>query len=163
MLGCCSLIIVPRFYTIILDILFSKLTNLGLPTLTCHWIKDFLTNCSQGVKMGPYVSSTRLLSIGSPQGCVLSPLLYSLYTYDCIPVHHSNTIIKFADVTTVIVLNTGGNEMDYREEVQQLTSWNSANNLTLNTSKSKELIIDFRKHMIAPLPLYINEDCVKGG
>ncbi len=149
------------FNTIIPDILVSKLTNLGLPILTCHWIKDFLTNRSQRVKMGPHVSSICLLSIGSPQGCVLSPLLYSLYTYDCSPVHRSNTIIKFSDDTTVIGLITGGDEMDYRDEVQQLTSWSSANNLTINTSKTKELVIDFRKHKTDPLPLYINGDCVE--
>ena len=32
------------FYTIIPDILVSKLTDLGLHPLTCSWIKDFLTN-----------------------------------------------------------------------------------------------------------------------
>ncbi|TKS65927.1 hypothetical protein D9C73_028553 [Collichthys lucidus] len=30
------------------------------------------------------------------------PLLYSLYTHDCSPVHQSNTIVKFADDTTVV-------------------------------------------------------------
>ncbi len=73
---------------------------------------------------------------------MLSPLLYSLYSYDCNPVQ---TIIKFADDTTVIGLITGGDEMGCRDEVQQLTSWSSANNLTLNTSKTKELVTDFRE------------------
>ncbi|XP_061672959.1 frataxin, mitochondrial isoform X5 [Syngnathoides biaculeatus] len=35
-------------------------------------------------------------STGSSQGCKLRPLLYSLYTYDCIPAHPSKFIIKFA-------------------------------------------------------------------
>ena len=38
------------------------------------------------------------------QGCVLSPLLYSLFTHDCTARHDSNTIIKFADFTTVVGL-----------------------------------------------------------
>ncbi|KAF7652731.1 hypothetical protein LDENG_00093340, partial [Lucifuga dentata] len=78
--------------------------------------------------------------------CVLSPLLYSLYTYDCSPAFSTNSIIKFADDTTVIGLISGGDESAYRQEVQKLSEWCSVNNLTLNTTKTKELIIDFRKH-----------------
>ena len=41
------------------------------------------------------------LNTEDPQGCVLSPLLSSLFTHDCMARHDSNTIIKFADDTTV--------------------------------------------------------------
>ncbi|KAI3362263.1 hypothetical protein L3Q82_012229, partial [Scortum barcoo] len=80
-----------------------------------------------------------------PQGCVLSPLLYSLFTHDCVATHSSNTIIKFADDMTVIGLITGDDETAYREEVRALTSWCQDNNLHLNVSKTKELIVDFRR------------------
>jgi hypothetical protein len=52
-----------------------------------------------------------------PQGCLLSPLLYSLFTYDCVPVHCSNTIAKFTDDTTVVGLISDNDESAYREEV----------------------------------------------
>jgi hypothetical protein len=53
--------------------------------------------------------------MGAPQGCVLSPILYSLLTHDCMPRHNSNTIIKFADDTTVVGLITYNDETAYRE------------------------------------------------
>ena len=46
----------------------------------------------------------------SSQQCVLSPLLYSLFTHDCVAKHISNTIIKFADDTTVVGLITDNDE-----------------------------------------------------
>ncbi|KAK3552765.1 hypothetical protein QTP86_022340 [Hemibagrus guttatus] len=37
------------------------------------------------------------------------------------------------------------NESAYREEVQQLTAWFKANNLSLNVKKTKEMVVDFRR------------------
>lgn len=149
------------FNTIIPDILIPKLTSLGLPSSTCSWIKDFLINRPQQVKLGRHLSSARTLSTGSPQGCVLSPLLYSLYTHDCSATHPENIIVKFADDTTVVGMITGGNEEAYRDEVLNLERWCATNNLALNISKTKELILDFRRNSATPAPLYINGECVE--
>ena len=92
------------FNTILPNRLFFKMINLGLPQEICMWIKDFLTDRPQSVRMGSHHSSTLVLSTGAPQGCVLSPFLYSLYTHDCNPLYNTNAIIKFADDTTVVGL-----------------------------------------------------------
>jgi hypothetical protein len=76
---------------------------------------------------------------------VLSPLLYSLFTLDCVATHISNSIIKFADDTTVVGLITNNDETAYREEVRALGVWCQENNLSLNINKTKELIVDFKK------------------
>ncbi|XP_041830687.1 uncharacterized protein LOC121632933 [Melanotaenia boesemani] len=103
--------------------LITKLGDLGITTPLCFWIKDFLTNRPQHVRSGNTCSSTITLNTGVPQGCVLSPFLYSLFTHDCRPVHGSNSIIKFADDTTVIGLISNNDESAYREEVQHLATW----------------------------------------
>ncbi len=71
------------FNTIVPATLIAKLQTLGLNRSLCSWILDFLTGRSQVVRMGNYTSSPLTLNTGAPQGCVLSPLLYSLYTHDC--------------------------------------------------------------------------------
>ena len=149
------------FNTIIPDILIPKLINLGLPPSTCSWIKDFLVNRPQQVKLGPHLSSSRTLSIGFPQGCGLSPLHYSLYTSDCSPTHPENIFVKFADDTTVVGHITGGNEAAYRDEVLKLGEWCVSNNLALIITKTKELILDFRRNRAPPAPLYINGEGVE--
>ncbi|KAM3843222.1 nuclear pore complex protein Nup107 [Diretmus argenteus] len=85
------------------------------------------------------------VSTGSPQGCVLSPLLFSLLIHDCIAKFNTNHIIKFADDTTVVGLISDNDESAYRKEVEQLTSWCGSHNLFLNVEKTKEMVVDFRK------------------
>ena len=97
----------------------------------------------QMVRVGDITSAPLILNTEAPQGCVLSPLLYSLFTHDCVAMHDSNTIIKFADDTTVVDLITGDDESVYREEVSDLAVWGQDNNL--NVSKTKERIGDYRK------------------
>ncbi len=94
--------------------LVAKLQTLGLNRSLCSWMLDFLTCRSQVVRMGNNTSSPLILNTGAPQGCVLSPLLYSLYTNDCTATHSSNVIVKFADDTTVIGLITDNDETAYR-------------------------------------------------
>jgi hypothetical protein len=64
------------FNTIIPSKLIIKLEALGLnPALKGH---------PQAVKVGNITSTPLILNIGAPQGCVLIPLLYSLFTHDCV-------------------------------------------------------------------------------
>ncbi len=51
-----------------------------------------------------HLSDLTLTSTGSPQGCVLSPLLYILYTNDCRSVTENRYFVKFADDTVIVSL-----------------------------------------------------------
>ena len=90
------------FNTIVPSKLIIKLEALGLNPTLCNWVLDFLTVRLQVVKEGNNISTSLVLNTGAPQGCVLSPLLFSLFTQDCVAAHDSNTIIKFANDTAVI-------------------------------------------------------------
>ncbi len=67
------------FNTIVPTKLAVKLSDLGITSSLCDWIQDFLTARPQVVKVGQFTFNSITLNIGAPQGCVLSPLLYSLY------------------------------------------------------------------------------------
>jgi len=81
---------------------------------------DFLTGRPQVVTIGSTTSSTLVLNTGAPQGCCLSPRLYSIFTHDCSAIHGSNRIIKFADDTTDIGLMSNNDETEYRDEVARM-------------------------------------------
>ncbi len=134
------------FNTNILDTLQNKMTQLSVPTSVCQWITSFLTNRQQVVRLGKYTSSTCTISTGAPQDCVLSPLLFSLYTNDCTSKDLSVKLLKFADDTTLIGLIQDGDESAYRQEVKELAVLHSLNHLELNMLKTVEMIVDFRRN-----------------
>ncbi|KAK3561684.1 hypothetical protein QTP86_012558 [Hemibagrus guttatus] len=134
--------------------------QLSVPSSICQWITSFLTDRHQLVKLGKFKSNSRTTSTGAPQGCVLSPLLFSLYTNDCTSTDPSIKLLKFADDTTVIGLIQDGDESAYRQEIEQLAAWCSRNNLELNTLKTVEMIVDFRRNTPALPPLTIMNSTV---
>ncbi len=149
------------FNTIVPATLVAKLQTLGLNRSLCSWILDILTGRSQVVRMGNNTSSPLILNTGAPQGCVLSPLLYSLYTHDCTATHSLNVIVKFADDTTVIGLITDNDETAYREEVSTLTKWCQENHLSLNIDKTKELVVHYRRQSREHTPITIDKTPVE--
>ncbi|KAK3507347.1 hypothetical protein QTP70_014830, partial [Hemibagrus guttatus] len=128
----------------------------GLEHPLCKWILYFLTGRPQPVRIGNSLFSTTTLSTGAPQGCVLSPLLFTLLTHDCAAMHSSNHIVKFTDDMTVVGLISKNNESAYREEVQRLTTWCKASSLSLKVDKTKEMVVDLRRAQSDHSPLFID-------
>ncbi len=66
-------------------------------------------------------------------------------------------LFSLADDTVVLGLVSNNDEAAYLDEVERLTSWCQDNSLSLNVSKTKELIVDFRKRQQRPYtPLMIS-------
>ena len=63
-------------------------------------------------------------------------------------------------MTTGVGLITNNNETVYREEVRNLSVWCQDNNLSLNVSKTKELIVDYRKRRAEHSPIHIDRAVV---
>ncbi len=83
----------------------KKLQVLQVPSPLIHWIYNFLSNRPKVVKVNNSLSPTIVLNTGAPQGCVLSSLLYILYTNRMIVrVHLLLSIISNADDTAILAL-----------------------------------------------------------
>ncbi len=86
-------------------ILVEKLiTDFGLDFNLVGWILDFIADRTQRVRVNGSLSAPLITSTGTRQGCVLSPLLYILYTNDCISKHSNRFFLKFADDTVIMSL-----------------------------------------------------------
>ena len=69
------------FDTINHTILLRRLDDwFGVSGKALDWFKSYLTGRSQRIKLGKCLSSRSDLSFGVPQGSVLGPLLFTVYT-----------------------------------------------------------------------------------
>ena len=69
------------FDTIVHDILVDKLRNcFGIDGTVLAWIKSYLNDRQQQIKIDDVVSDSFNVSHGVPQGSRLGPLLFTLYT-----------------------------------------------------------------------------------
>ena len=141
----------------------EKLRSMDVNTYVIKWICNFLTNRTQCVRIGNHLSGIVSTSTGAPQGCALSPALFSLYTSDCRPITPGNRdkLFKYADDKALVGLINNNDHSAYIQEVNNLVSWCSENYLELNPKKTKEMHIDFRKNSPTPVPLTIKDDTVE--
>jgi len=60
------------------EVLLSKLLSYGIAGRMFHFIRSFLSNRTFQVRIGSTLSMTKRLENDTPQGSVLSPILFSL-------------------------------------------------------------------------------------
>jgi len=148
------------FNTIQPHLMMQKLNCMGVNANMILWINDFLTGRLQYVKFLDCCSDMLVTNTGAPQGCVLSPLLFTLYTSDCRSECKSCQLFKYAD-DTALAGKCDNNDILYRTEVDRFTSWCEENYLELNVKKTKEMIIDYRTTPVTHNALYIGNELVE--
>ncbi|KAI3368398.1 hypothetical protein L3Q82_008109 [Scortum barcoo] len=70
---------------------------------------------------------------------------------------------KFADDTAIVGCIRSGQEDEYRELIKDFITWCDSNHLLLNTTKTREMVVDFRRPRPhpEPEPVIIKGDCVE--
>ena len=85
-------------------------------------------------------SELSLTCTGSPQGCVLSPLLYTLYRDDCRSNHLNRFLLKFADDSALLSV-LQGSEQYHGPALTEFVNWCDNCYLDLNVTKTKEKLL----------------------
>ena len=117
------------FNTIQPHLLAKKLMNMKVSPYTILWIFDYLSNRPQFVKINEFLSNTVFTNTGCPQGTVLSPYLFSLYTSDSTEPHKLCTLTKYADDTALTGMIFNDDHSHFIEAVNRFVEWFDLNNL----------------------------------
>lgn len=121
--------------------LIYKMYQLGLPDRLVLIIRDFLRDRQFRFRVENTHSSPHTTSAGVPQGSVLSPLLFSLFTSD-VPRHHNVQLALFADDTALYY--SGRDRLTVVNRLQKAVTiigeWFKKWRLELNPDKSQAIL-----------------------
>ena len=128
------------FDTVDVSILQKKLHSLGLSKQSISLITSYMTERRFCFQENPHQQYK--LKYGVPQGSILGPLLFILYIHDMKQITKNNTIIVYADDTTVVI--SGRNITEAKQHCNDILErfylYFSRNKLSINASKTKYMV-----------------------
>lgn len=143
------------------QILVTKLKWCGVDGGALQWFESYLRGRHQITEI-PHVSNNNFkffkskstaINSGVPQGSILGPILFLIYTNDITSLIPVQNLFQFADDTTLFT--KGGDceslEMESFVNVNYLSQYFSKNQLKLNPSKTGYLCIQTRQRKASPL------------
>ena len=154
----CALILLDlsaAFDTVDSNVLLDRLHEyVGLSGSALSWAKSYLSNRSQRIIIGEAKSEPVSLSFGLPQGSVLGPQWFTIYTYPIgeIVRKHDLHVHLYADDTQIYMAfkphEYSSSILHIEHCIEEIRHWMHNNFLKLNDSKTEFLIIG-SKHLRA--------------
>ena len=115
-----------------------------MSTSVINWFKSYLYERSQSVTIERNISKSLPLNTGVPQGSILGPLLFIIYTSDlplCLP--SECKLFMYADDSTITCSSSNINEIEdnLNTALGRIYDWCVRNKLIINANKTKSMLI----------------------
>ena len=144
----CLLDLSAAFDTIDHNILLHRLSSYyGINSTALYWFESYLQNRRYRVKICNHLSSSEALDYGVPQGSVLGPVLFALYTTPLSSLISSYALDHhlYADDTQLFTCFTPSNSLDSISSIEtafnSISDWMTHNFLAINPSKTEFILI----------------------
>lgn len=126
----------------------------NLPRQFSELLKSYIADRLFRIKQEDAYSDLYEIKAGVPQGSVLGPILYLLYTND-IPTTNQATIATFADDTAILAVGEGTEETTelLQQAINEIDTWTKRWRIKLNESKSVHINFMNKKDEYVPVTL----------
>ncbi|GFX42633.1 RNA-directed DNA polymerase from mobile element jockey [Trichonephila clavipes] len=127
------------------DGLIYKMIQFKFPTYLVKIIHHYLNNTTFNVKINSTSSSDRSIASGTPQGSILSPAIYNIYTSD-FPTNPSVSVCLFANAAAILCNSITADQAvrtTQATQLSQLETWLTKWRIAINTEKTNAIV--FRK------------------
>ena len=111
-----------------------------------HLIKSYLSCRTFVIKIKDTHSQVKDIKAGVPQGSVLGPILYTLYTAN-IPTTTNSTVLTFADDTAILVRHTNPETAVkiLQEHIVKIENWLQEKQIKANPNKCNHITFTLRR------------------
>ena len=143
------------------ELLLYLLQDLGVCGVLLSIIREFLTNRTQRVAVDGKLSASVDVVSGVPQGSVLGPLLFILYTRGLFPLVENN-LISYADDCSLfaVIPNPGERSVvcdSINRDLERIHSWCASYGMKLNAGKTKTMLVSRSRTPDPPHPPLVIE------
>lgn len=116
------------------EVLLNRLEDIGVRGISGNWLRTYLLNRFQCVRVKNVVSQPIQIKYGVPQGSVLGPILFLVYINDLCSGKFMGDLTCFADDTALC--HHKNNSIILRQEMQtdlnKLKKWFTVNRMALS-------------------------------
>lgn len=127
------------FDTVRHSTLMEKLSKMPIPDEVYNWLYEYFDNRSHVTGYCGIRSSPIYINASIVQGSGLGPVIYILNSSDLTPIFEENNFNKYADDVYLVVSSKNSEKIP--QELKNIERWAADNNLTLNSSKTREMVV----------------------
>ena len=161
--GCCPTVLIDMskaFDSININLLPAKLKFYNIEYN--NFFKSYLTGRNQAVRLRDnlgniLMSDFQPVEMGVPQGSILGPLLFSVFTADVISVVENSSYHMYADDVQIYLPSSGVDLVrtvdKINHDLKNLSQWAEQNSLLINPQKRRQFY--FLKNVLIP-PILIS-------
>jgi hypothetical protein len=140
-------------------LLICKLERYGIRGSLLNWIQSYLTGRTQKVKFMSDVSNPTEVLSGVPQGSILGPLLFILFTNDIsYLLKNARRSLYADDLKLYKVIENVNDSIHLQEDLNILYDWCSSNGMSLNVKKCAIISFNRSNNVMHPYDYRINNE-----
>ncbi|KAK6186737.1 hypothetical protein SNE40_006015 [Patella caerulea] len=135
------------------DLLVTLEEEIGVRGVALEWFRSYLSNRKQTVNIHGYKSEPRPMLCGVPQGSVLGPVLFIIFTKPLkdIAMRFGLKIHLYADDTQIYISFETKNQLSSKHSIEacldEIHRWMSTHFLKVNPEKTEFLIIGTKQQL----------------